>query len=127
MCSELRYVGERADTSIYELMGNAMILAVVGGINDVLRMGEVQGLSRERGYELFDFTDPTVKIRGRGKRMAEDDTILLEHRHGAQGRRAHAGRGPPRTSTGDRRYRSPHACVSERGLGDLDLGAVGLR
>ena len=47
MCSDLRYVGPRAEAAaIYKLMGNAMILAVVGGINDMIRIGEDKAHAR---------------------------------------------------------------------------------
>src|SRR5579863_4095385 len=74
MCTELQFLGERPDAAaIYKLMGNAMILTVVAGINDVLRIVEEQGLSREQIYALFDFYDPCGQVKGRGKRMAGED------------------------------------------------------
>ena len=74
MTGTVRYFGERADlAAIYKLMGNAMILTVLGGIADVFRIGEQNGLTREQAYELFSFYDVTGQITGRGKRMASGD------------------------------------------------------
>ena len=74
MCSDLRYLGERDDAAaIYKLMGNAMILAVTGGINDVLRIAEGRGLTRAQAFELFEFYDPSGQIKGRGRSMAAED------------------------------------------------------
>ena len=126
MCSDLRYLGERPDAAaIYKLMGNAMIFAVVGGINDVLRIGEEQGLTREQSYELFDFYDPTGQIRGRGKRMVARDyepvwTIDMAHKDAVlmQGA-AHHERLPVIDA-----IVALLRGVSDRGLGDRDLAAV---
>jgi len=129
MCSDLRYLGERPDAAaVYKLMGNAMILAVVGGLNDVLRIAEVQGFSREECFALFDFYDPSGQIRGRGKRMvageydalwsidmARKDALLMQ---GA----AHHERLPVIDA-----MESLLRDVSARGLGDRDLAAVASR
>lgn len=74
MTGELRYLGERVDlAAIYKLMGNAMILAVVGGIADVLRIADAQNVPRADAYDLFSFFNPAGQIGGRGKRMAHGD------------------------------------------------------
>jgi len=74
MTGKVRYFGERIDlAAIYKLLGNAMILSVIGGIADVYRIGEEAGLSRTDAYELFSFYDVTGQITGRGKRMASAD------------------------------------------------------
>jgi 3-hydroxyisobutyrate dehydrogenase len=129
MCSDLRYLGERPDTAaIYKLMGNSMILAVVGGINDMLRIGEEQGLSRAQAYELFDFYDPSGQIRGRGKRMAEDDyhdvwSLDMAHKDALLMQAAAHHERLPVIDAMEALLRN----VSDRGLGDRDLGAVALR
>ncbi len=129
MCSDLRYLGERPDAAaIYKLMGNAMILAVVGGINDVLRIAEVQGLSREAGYALFDFYDPSGQVHGRGKRMVAGEydplwTIDMARKDAQlmQGAAHHE-----RLPVIDAMESQLHD-VSARGLGDRDLAAVAAR
>lgn len=129
MCSDLRYVGERADlAAVYKLMGNAMILAVVGGINDMLRMAEEQGVTRPQAYELFDFYDPTGQVRGRGKRMVENDYDPLWSISMAQKdamlmqATAHHERLPVIDAM-EALLRN----VADRGLGDRDLAAVAAR
>jgi len=129
MCSNLRYVGPRAeDAAIFKLMGNAMILAVVGGFNDVLRIAEVQGLTRERAYELFGFYDPSGQIKGRGKRMVEGDyqpywTLDMAHKDASLMQAAAHHERLPVIDAMEGLLRN----VSDRGLGALDLGAVASR
>ena len=129
MCSDLRYVGERPDlAAIYKLIGNAMILAVVGGINDALRIAEQQSLSRTQAYELFDFYDPTGQIRGRGKRMVENDydplwSIDMAHKDAALMQATAHHERLPVIDAMEALLRN----VSDRGMGDRDLGAVGFR
>jgi 3-hydroxyisobutyrate dehydrogenase len=98
MCSDLRCVGPRPqDAAIYKLMGNAMILAVVGGVNDMIRIGEEQGLTRAQAYALFDFYDPCGQIRGRAKRMVSEEyepfwTLDMAHKDaGSRAARAPTG------------------------------------
>jgi 3-hydroxyisobutyrate dehydrogenase len=74
LTGKVKYFGERIDlAAIYKLMGNAMILTVIGGLNDVFRIAEAQGLSRAQAYELFSFYGVEGQITGRGKRMVEGD------------------------------------------------------
>jgi 3-hydroxyisobutyrate dehydrogenase-like beta-hydroxyacid dehydrogenase len=109
-------------------MGNAMILAVVGGIYDALRMAEEQDVSRPRAYELFDFYDPMGQIRGRGKRMVENDydpywSIDMAHKDAVLMQAAAHHERLPVIDAMEALLRN----VSDRGMGDRDLGAVGLR
>lgn len=129
MCSDLRYLGERPDlAAVYKLMGNAMILTVVGGINDVLRMAEEQGLAREQAYELFDFYDPSGQIRGRGKRMVEGNydpvwSVDMAHKDAVLMQGAAHHERLPVVDAVEALLRK----VSDRGLGDSDLSAVAKR
>jgi 3-hydroxyisobutyrate dehydrogenase len=129
MCSDLRYLGERPDlAAVYKLMGNAMILTVVGGINDVLRMAEEQGLTREQAYELFDFYDPSGQIRGRGKRMVEGSydpvwSVDMAHKDAVLMQGAAHHESLPVVDAVEALLRK----VSDRGLGDSDLSAVAKR
>ena len=129
MCSHLCVVGERPeDAAIYKLMGNAMILAVVGGINDAMRIGEEQGLSRAQTYELFDFYDPSGQIKGRGKRMASGDyapfwRLDMAHKDAVLMQAAAHHERLPVVDAIEALLRD----VSARGLGELDLGAVAQR
>jgi 3-hydroxyisobutyrate dehydrogenase len=129
MCSDLRYLGARSDVAaIYKLMGNAMILAVVGGINDIFRIAEQQGLSREEAYTLFDFYDPTGQIRGRGKRMVTGDfspmwSVDMAHKDAVLMQGAAHHEKLPVVDAMEGLMRT----ISARGLGDCDLGAVAAR
>jgi 3-hydroxyisobutyrate dehydrogenase len=129
MCGELRYVGPRPEeAAIYKLMGNAMIFAVVGGINDMLRIGEMQGLSREQAYALFNFYDPSGQIRGRGKRMAGEDysttwSLDMAHKDAVLMQTAAHHERLPVIDAMEALMRN----VSDRGLGSLDLSAVSAR
>jgi 3-hydroxyisobutyrate dehydrogenase len=129
MCSDLRYLGERADlAAIYKLMGNAMILAVVGGLNDMMRIGEEEGLTREQAYRLFDFFDPSGQIKGRGKRIAESDydpmwTLEMAHKDAVLMQAAAHHERLPVIDAIEALMRD----ASARGLGDRDLAAVAAR
>ncbi len=129
MCSDLRYVGERPqDAAIFKLMGNAMILAVVGGINDIMRIAEVQDLTREQAYALFDFYDPCGQIGGRGKRMVAGDyepfwTLDMAHKDAVLMQAAAHHERLPVIDAMQVLLRN----VSDRGLGNRDLSAVAQR
>jgi 3-hydroxyisobutyrate dehydrogenase len=74
LANKRKYLGERVDrAAVYKLLGNSMILAVVGGLNDMLTIARAQGLSPVEAYELFTFYDVSGQITGRGKRMANGD------------------------------------------------------
>ncbi len=129
MCSDLRYVGDRPqDAAIFKLMGNAMILAVVGGLNDAIRIAEIQGLDRERAYALFDFFDPCGQIKGRGRRMVAGEyepmwTLDMAHKDATLMQAAAHHERLPVVDAMESLMRN----VSDRGLGALDLGAVAAR
>lgn len=74
MTGKVWYLGERFDkAATFKLMGNAMILAVIGGLNDVFTIAQANGLQRVEAFELFDNYDPGAQIQGRGKRMAREE------------------------------------------------------
>lgn len=129
MCSDLRFLGTRPDmAAIYKLMGNAMILAVVGGINDIFRIAEQQGVSREDAYTLFDFYDPSGQIRGRGKRMVANEfdpmwSVDMAHKDAVLMQGAAHHEKLPVIDAMEGLTRN----VSARGLGDCDLAAVAAR
>ena len=129
MCSDLRYVGPRVeDAAIYKLLGNAMILAVLGGLNDMFRIAEQQGLTREQAYTLFEFYDPSGQVRGRGKRMVCEDytptwTIDMARKDATLMQGAAHHERLPVIDAMEALLRN----VSDRGLGELDLSAVAAR
>jgi 3-hydroxyisobutyrate dehydrogenase-like beta-hydroxyacid dehydrogenase len=129
MCGDLRYVGERAeDAAIFKLMGNAMMLAVIGGLNDVFKIAEMQDITRERAYTLFDFFNPSGQIAGRGKRMVHEAyeptwTLDMAHKDATLMQGAAHHERLPVVDAVEALLRN----VSDRGLGALDLGAVAAR
>lgn len=71
MTGELWYLGERADkAAVFKLMGNAMILAIIGGLRDVFTIAQSNGIDRPDAYTLFEKYNPCGQIAGRGRRMA---------------------------------------------------------
>jgi 3-hydroxyisobutyrate dehydrogenase-like beta-hydroxyacid dehydrogenase len=129
MCSDLRYLGERADlAAVYKLMGNAMMLAVVGGLNDLFRIADEQALTREQAFTLFEFFDPSGQVRGRGRRMVEGNyeplwTVAMAHKDALLMQAAAQHERLPVIDAVVALLRE----VSDRGLGDRDLGAVAAR
>jgi 3-hydroxyisobutyrate dehydrogenase len=129
MCSDLRYLGERDDAAaVYKLMGNAMILAVTGGINDMLRIAEEREFTREQAYELFEFYDPSGQIKGRGRRMAAEDyapawTLDMAHKDAVLMQGAANHERLPVIDAAEALMREQSA----RGFGDRDLAAVAAR
>jgi 3-hydroxyisobutyrate dehydrogenase len=129
MCSDLRYLGERPqEAAIYKLLGNAMILAVVGGLNDMMRIAEVQGLTRAQADALFEFYDPCGQIRGRGKRMVREEyqpvwRLDMAHKDAMLMQAAAHHERLPVIDAVESLLRN----VSDRGLGELDLAAVAQR
>jgi 3-hydroxyisobutyrate dehydrogenase-like beta-hydroxyacid dehydrogenase len=129
MTGTVKYFGERVDlAAVYKLMGNAMILAVVGGLNDVFRIGEEQGLTRDQAYELFSFFKVQGQIDGRGKRMAERDytptwTLDMAHKDATLMQRAAKGADLPVIDAVEAELRE----AKTRGVAAEDLGAVAAR
>lgn len=126
MTGAVWYLGGRSDTAaVFKLMGNAMILAVVGGLNDMFAIAQANGIDRQTAYTLFDKYSPSGQITGRGKRMAagdyeaawtldmalKDADLMLASAKGYDLRVIGAVEGLLREA-------------SARGLGALDLGAI---
>jgi 3-hydroxyisobutyrate dehydrogenase len=129
MTGKVKYFGERIDfAATYKLMGNAMILAVVGGLNDVLTIAEARGMSRAQAYELFSFYHVEGQITGRGKRMAEGDyspTWTLDMADKDARLMQSAANGAPLPVI-DAVQAALDASIARK-LGDRDLGAIAAR
>lgn len=129
LTGKLKYFGDRADlAAVYKLLGNAMILAVVGGINDVLTIAETQGLSRTQAYELFSFYSVEGQIAGRGRKMANADytptwTLAMADK---DARLMQAAAQPAALPVIDAVEATLRAQM-ERQLGERDLGAIAAR
>jgi 3-hydroxyisobutyrate dehydrogenase-like beta-hydroxyacid dehydrogenase len=74
MTGEVWYLGERPDlAAAYKLFGNAMILAIVGGLADVFDMAESLGIAATDAHALFQKFKPAFTIDVRGARMAKKE------------------------------------------------------
>jgi 3-hydroxyisobutyrate dehydrogenase len=126
MTGKVKYFGERIDlAAIYKLMGNAMILAVVGGLSDVLTIAQAKGLSRTQAYELFSFYSVEGQITGRGKRMSEGDysplwTLDMADKDARLMQAAASGAALPVIDA----VEATIASSIRDNLGDRDLGAI---
>ena len=126
MTGNLWYAGERSDqAAIFKLMGNAMILAIVGGLNDMFSIAQANGVDRETAYTLFERYDPSGQISGRGKRMAHGDydptwTLDMAHKDAQLMLHASSGTALAVIAAVEQLLRD----ASQRGLGDRDLAAI---
>ena len=74
MTGRLWCVGEEPRLAAQtKLLGNAMILAMVGGFADVLQLSRGMGVSAEHVTALFEQLDVSMVLAGRGRWMAEGD------------------------------------------------------
>ncbi|MGZ3496379.1 MAG: NAD(P)-dependent oxidoreductase [Vulcanimicrobiaceae bacterium] len=129
MTGTLWYLGDRIDkAAVFKLFGNAMILAVVGGLNDVFTIAEVNDLTRVEALSLFERFKPEGQIGGRGKRMAQGDydptwTLDMAHKDALMMIDAAEGRDLPVIATIEASMRA----AMERGLAARDLAAIAAR
>jgi 3-hydroxyisobutyrate dehydrogenase-like beta-hydroxyacid dehydrogenase len=126
MTGTLWYLGERADkAAIFKLMGNAMILAVIGGLSDMFAIALANGIDRQTAYSLFERYDPSGQIAGRGKRMAAGDyepawTLDMARKDALLMLETAGGCELPVIAAVEGLLRA----ASERGLGERDLAAI---
>lgn len=74
MTGTVWWLGERVDqAAAFKLFGNAMILAIVGGLSDVYRMARDLGIDPEEAHGLFARFKPATTIDVRGGKMARGD------------------------------------------------------
>ena len=72
MTGKLWYLGARPDVAAaYKLLGNAMLLVIVGGLADVYQLAAQLGIPATEAHGLFTSFKPGGVIDGRGKNMAE--------------------------------------------------------
>jgi 3-hydroxyisobutyrate dehydrogenase-like beta-hydroxyacid dehydrogenase len=126
MTGNLWFLGERSDqAAVFKLMGNAMILAIVGGLNDMFSIAQANDIDRETAYTLFERYDPAGQISGRGKRMSNRDyeptwTLDMARKDAELMLAASNGLDLPVIRAVECVLRD----ASERGLGDRDLAAI---
>ena len=74
MTGDLWYVGERADlAAAYKLFGNAMLVAMGGGLADIFHMADALDVPRTDALGLFDRFKIEGGIRMRGMRIIEEN------------------------------------------------------
>lgn len=74
MTGRLLYLGEDGHrAAAMKLVGNGMILSVIGGLADVMTLADEQGLGADEVMALFDHFDLRRSMAGRGGRMAQRD------------------------------------------------------
>lgn len=72
MTGKVWYLGERRDlAAAYKLLGNALLLVIVGGLSDVYQLAGRLGIPATEAHGLFTHFKPAGVIDGRGKKMAE--------------------------------------------------------
>lgn len=73
MTGELWHVGERSDlAAVYKLVGNAMVLSVIGTLADIMHMVDSAGVSRSGALEMLARTNPSGAIAFRGPMMRDN-------------------------------------------------------
>lgn len=129
MTGDLWYVGERVDAAaLYKLAGNAMILAVIGGLNDVFSIADANGMARTDLFRVFERFQPGNQLGGRGKRMAEGNfeaawTLAMAHKDATLMQQAACGNALPVIDAMETLMRRE----IDAGYEDDDLGAVARR
>ncbi len=74
MSGAIWYLGESgAAAASTKLMGNAMILSVLGGVADVLAIARESGMPSDHARKLFAKFNLNAILQSRGRRMAEGD------------------------------------------------------
>jgi len=74
MTGRVDYLGERRDlAAANKLFGNAMIIAICGGLADVYAMAASLGISAQDAHSLFSKFNPTGTLTYRGAAMASGD------------------------------------------------------
>jgi 3-hydroxyisobutyrate dehydrogenase len=129
MTGKVWYLGDRVDkAAVFKLMGNAMILAITGGLADMFAIAATNGIAREDAYTLFEHYNPAAQIGGRGKRMSQSDydatwTLDMAHKD-ASLMLASANELP--LPVIDAVERAMHAAM-ERGFASKDLAVIAER
>lgn len=73
MTGELWHVGERVDlAAVYKLVGNALVLSVVGTVADIMQMVDGAGVPRSGAMEMLARTNPSGAIAFRGPMMVQN-------------------------------------------------------
>jgi 3-hydroxyisobutyrate dehydrogenase len=72
MTTKLEYLGERADlAAVNKLLGNAMIIGMVGVLSDVLTIAQAGDMPGQDAVKLLQMLDFNAMVAGRGGNMAK--------------------------------------------------------
>jgi 3-hydroxyisobutyrate dehydrogenase-like beta-hydroxyacid dehydrogenase len=73
MTGELWHVGERPElAAVYKLVGNALVLSVVGTVADIMQLVDGAGVPRSGALEMLAKTNPSGAIAFRGPMMRDN-------------------------------------------------------
>lgn len=74
MTGELWHVGERADlASVYKLVGNALVLSVVGTVSEIMQLVDSANVPRSGAMEMLARTNPSGAITFRAPMMRDNE------------------------------------------------------
>ena len=126
MAGKLVYFGEQPDlAAVYKLMGNSIIIGLIGTVKDMFAIGEANGVKPSDAYKLFEFFGPQGQIDGRVRRMSQGN---FEPTWGLNMARKDAQlmllSAPERNLPVIRTVESELRGASDQGFGNKDLGAV---
>lgn len=72
MTGRLEYMGERTDlAAANKLLGNAMIIGMIGVMADVLTLAQASDIDAENAIKLLGLLDLNAMVAGRGANMAK--------------------------------------------------------
>lgn len=72
MTGKVVYLGEAPDrAATFKLMGNAFLMALTGGLTDVLTIAKAKGVAPADAIAIFDWFNPGATISARAKRMLD--------------------------------------------------------
>ncbi len=72
MTGKVVYLGEAPDrAATFKLMGNAFLMALTGGLTDVLTIAKAEGVAPADALALFEWFNPGATLGARAKRMLD--------------------------------------------------------
>lgn len=70
MTGKLVYLGETPErAAAFKLMGNAFLMALTGGLTDVLTIAKAEKVAPADAFAIFDWFNPGASVPARAKRM----------------------------------------------------------
>jgi 3-hydroxyisobutyrate dehydrogenase len=126
MTGRVEYLGERRDlAAANKLFGNAMIIALCGGLADVFAMAASLGIDATEAHALFGKFNPTGVLTYRGAAMARGDyTPTFELTMARKDARLMIESAPGRELTVLSAIAKRMDALVERGFGPDDMGVL---